>query len=361
MDLNRYNRQILLTDFGAESQKKMFGTKVLVIGVGGLGCPALQVLVSAGIGHIGLVDFDVVDFHNLHRQFLFDESSVGLPKVVVAQKKLKQLNSEVEINVFNETIDVKNAFSIIKDYDIVMDCTDNFSTRYLVNDACYILNKPLVYGALYRYEGQVALFNVLSEGMITNYRDLFPKAPHPDEVPNCNIAGVLPTLSAIIGTFQANEVIKYIIGSKECLIHKLLIFNIRNYQQMILSYRENENKEFPKDEPEFERFDYLTFCGINSTENVYSEQELKDFLSKENSVLIDVRESDEYPKLNYDRVIEIPLSILEDQLHQLEKFDKICFVCVSGTRSLKALEIAKKQFPSKELKNLEKGIKTIGL
>ena len=204
----RYLRQIQL--FGKENQRKLSESKVLIIGIGGLGCPVLEILASVGIGRIGIVDSDKVDFHNLHRQFLYDENSVGQPKVEVAKNRIKNRNSEIIIDTYYQEVNQKNIFQLIDNYDIIVDCTDNFNTRYLVNDACFIRQKPLVYGAIYHYEGQISVFNVSKNGKITNYRDLFPNPPRRDEVPNCNEAGVLPTISAIIGNFQANEVIKLI-------------------------------------------------------------------------------------------------------------------------------------------------------
>ncbi len=356
MAMERYNRQMLLPDFGAASQQKLAGMKVLVVGVGGLGCPALQVLAAAGVGHIGLADPDLVALHNLHRQFLFDESSVGLPKVAEAQKKLAKLNSQVALEVFHHRIDTTNAFPIISRYDMVMDCTDDFVTRYLLSDACSILDKPLVYGALYRYEGQVALFNVHRRGFRTNYRDLFPRPPGPGEVPDCNQAGVLPTLSALIGTMMANEVIKYSIGAEGCLIHKVLVFNSRNYQGLALSYKEAPDKEFPKDQAEFQNFDYRAFCGRPPAGAIGSRAELKAFLSQENAVLVDVREQEEHPKWAGEQVIAIPFSALEEQSCRLEGFDQLCFACTSGIRSAKAVALMGKTFPAKVLRSLEGGI-----
>lgn len=361
MDTERYNRQMLLPGFGAASQQKLFAAKVLVVGVGGLGCPALQVLAAAGIGGIGLADPDLVALDNLHRQFLFDESSVGLPKAVQAKKKLEQLNSQAVITAFQQRIDAANAFELISQYDIVMDCTDNFTTRYLLNDACCILGKPLVYGALHRYEGQVALFNVYHKGMKTNYRDLFPRAPHPGEVPDCSQAGVLPTLSALIGTMMANEVIKYSIGAAGCLVHKVLIFDSRNYQQLVLSYTENKNKECPKDESEFQKFDYRAFCGMQQVGTIGSAQELKAFLSREHAVLVDLREQEESPAEAIENRIAIPFSVLEQQSYRLAVFDHLCFACTSGTRSAKAVEMLREQFPSKELRSLEGGFGSVRL
>jgi len=196
MNIDRYSRQIMLRDFGMAAQEKLANSSVLVVGAGGLGCPVLQVLVSSGVGVIGIADSDKVDFHNLHRQFLYDEQDVGTPKAVAALERLNRMNSDTEIVAFQEMVTTQNVFSIIHNFDVIVDCTDNFTARYLLNDACFLLKKPLVYGSIFRHEGQVAVFNVEKENKITNYRDLFPGPPSPNEVPNCNKAGVLPSHSS---------------------------------------------------------------------------------------------------------------------------------------------------------------------
>ena len=359
MNLERYNRQIILPDFGISSQDKLLNSSVLVVGSGGLGCPALQILVSSGIGKIGIVDFDVVEIQNLHRQFLFDEKDIGFPKVIVAEKHLKNRNSETEIEIFNEKITTKNVIHLIENYDVIADCTDNFATRYLLNDACYLMKKPLVYASLFRDEGQVSVFNVEKEDQMTNYRDLFPVPPNQSEVPNCNEAGVLPTHSAVIGTFQANEVIKLLSGSAETLIHQLLIFNTKNYQSMKIKFNENQEKAGPKTIEEFQNFDYEEFCNLNKNDEINSFSELQLFLNHDKSILIDVREEDEQPKISAMKILELPFGTLEENLERLNGYTSICFVCVSGIRSQKAVKLLKSHFPDKEIKHFKSGIKSI--
>ena len=359
MNLERYNRQIILPDFGISSQDKLLNSSVLVVGSGGLGCPALQVLVSSGIGKIGIVDFDVVEIQNLHRQFLFDEKDIGFPKVIVAEKHLKNRNSEAEIEIFNERITTGNVIHLIENYDIIVDCTDNFTTRYLLNDACFLMKKPLVYASIFRDEGQVSVFNVEKENQVTNYRDLFPIPPNQNEVPTCNEAGVLPSHSAVIGTFQANEVIKLITGSPETLIHQLLIFNTKNYQSLTIKFNENQEKAGPKTIEEFQNFDYEEFCNLNKNDEINSFSELQLFLNQEDSILIDVREADEQPRILSLKILEFPLVSLEENLNQFNSYKNICFVCASGIRSKKALEIAKNHFPEKEIKHFPAGAKSI--
>jgi adenylyltransferase/sulfurtransferase len=236
MNYDRYNRQIILPNFGTEAQEKLSQAKVLVVGAGGLGCPVLQFLTAAGVGNLGIVDFDTVTISNLQRQILFDESSAGRNKAIAAKEKLQQLNSEITITAFPEKITPQNALNLLENYDIAVGCTDNFQSRYLLNDACCSLDKPLVYGAIYQYEGQVSVFNVEQEGIKTNYRDLFPQLPRPENTPNPNQLGVLGTLTGIIGTLQAQEVIKLITGIGDVLAGKLLMFNILTYQIRIMKY-----------------------------------------------------------------------------------------------------------------------------
>lgn len=360
MNVKRYNRQITLPDFGISAQEKLSKSSVLVVGAGGLGCPVLQILVSTGVGVVGVADFDTIALENLHRQFLYREKDVGMPKVIAAVENLTKINSEVEIVAFPEMITTKNVLSIIHNFDVVVDCTDNFATRYLLNDACYLVKKPLVYASIFQHEGQVSVFNVEKENQITNYRDLFPIPPHQSEVPNCNEAGVLPTHSAVMGTFQANEVIKLLIGSPETLIHQLLIFNTKNYESTKIKFNEYKDKLGPNSIAEFQKFNYNEFC-TNFDHNIASEEELRLFLNQNNSVLIDVREADEQPKISFTEILEIPLSLLEQKMGELQSYTSICFICASGIRSQKALELTKKYFPTKVVKHFPSGITLINL
>lgn len=358
MNLKRYNRQIILPDFGVSAQEKISNSSVLVVGAGGLGCPVLQILVSMGVGVVGIADFDTIALENLHRQSLYSEQDVGLPKVITAVEHLSKINSEIEIIAFQEIITSKNVLSIIHNFDVVVDCTDNFATRYLLNDACYLMKKPLVYASIFQNEGQVSVFNVEKDNQITNYRDLFPIPPNQNEVPNCNEAGVLPAHSAVIGTFQANEVIKLLVDSPESLIHQLLIFNTKNYESMKINFKENKEKSGPKTIEEFLKFNYNEFC-TSFDGSIMSHQELQLFLNQNSCILIDVRERDEQPKITLAKTLEIPLSSLEQNLNKLNCYTSICFVCASGIRSQQALKLVKNHFPDKEIKYLKSGIKAI--
>ena len=235
--LIRYQRQITLAEFGSQAQEKLAKAKVLVIGAGGLGCPALQYLVAAGVGYIGIADFDTVHLSNLHRQILFGQEDIGKKKVLVAKAKLIQLNDLVQIETYDLQWQQEHCIQYFPLYDVIIDATDNFSSRYLINDACVLLSKPLAFGAVNKFEGQVAVFNSSNESC--NYRDLFPTPPNNDEVANCAIAGVLGILPGVIGSMQATEVIKLITGIGVTLENQLLNYNALN--QTIYTIRLTKN------------------------------------------------------------------------------------------------------------------------
>ncbi len=356
MDASRYSRQMQLPDFGIQEQQQLFRSSVLVIGAGGLGCPVLQILVSAGVGTMGIADFDTVALHNLHRQFLYDEQDIGKPKVIAAKEQLEKSNSQTEIQIFHEMITAGNALAIVQNFDVVVDCTDNFSTRYLINDICFLLKKPLVYGSVFRYEGQVAVFSLEKEGQITGYRDLFPVAPEPHEVPDCNEAGVLPPLTSVIGSFQAYEVIKILTASDDILVNRVLLFNLKNYQATVIKFKSVSDKACPKSLEEIRNFDYQVFCGADKSEEIHSLEELSRFLQQDNSVLVDVREPDENPEIPLKHVLKVPVSAIEQVMEGMQDFEHICFICASGVRSKKVLTQCKLQYPDKELKHIPKGI-----
>ncbi|MGM5629457.1 HesA/MoeB/ThiF family protein [Apibacter raozihei] len=360
MNLQRYNRQTILSGFGKNAQEKLFQSKVLVLGAGGLGCPVLQFLTAAGVGTLGIVDYDTVDISNLQRQILFDENDVGKLKTEAAKAKLQKMNSETEIRIHSEKLTSGNALSIFTPYQVIVDCTDNFQVRYLANDLSRLLNKPLVYGAIYQYEGQVSVFNIEKNGESTNYRDLFPTPPQPAEVPTCNEAGVLGTLSGIIGVVQANEVIKLLTGIGKPLVHKLWIMNILNYETRTIKYKKGDSNTSPETIEELLTTSYEELCGFFTPNNEIDDKEqLKSLLSKKNSVLVDVRNEDELPKIQEFDYTLIPLSVLEQQIEQLKSFDSIIFVCRLGMRSLRAVQIAKEKYPTKDIRHIKDGIETI--
>lgn len=231
-DFLRYNRQMMLPEIGDIGQDKIKQAKVLVIGAGGLGCPILQYLATAGVGTIGIVDFDLIEIHNLHRQILYTEDTIGQAKTLTAKAVVKKLNPLITVIPFEEKLTLENAINIIHDFDIVVDGSDNFRTRYLVNDTCVSLNKTLVYGSILKFEGQVAVFN---HNGSKNLRDLFPEMPNPKDVPNCNLNGVLGTLPGIIGTMMAHETLKLILNLPT-LNNELILYNTLNWDFTKLNF-----------------------------------------------------------------------------------------------------------------------------
>jgi len=296
---------------------------VLVIGAGGLGCPVLQYLVAAGVGEIGIADGDTVDISNLQRQVLYTEQEIGQQKVAVAAKKLSALNPHVKIKTFPLFIDDINALDLIRDYDIVVDGSDNFATRYLVNDACVMLNKPMVSGAIYKFEGQVSVFNY-NNG--PTYRCIFPEPPGADESPNCADIGVIASLPGIIGTIQANEVIKIITGIGEVLSGKLLVINTLNMDTHIFHFKLNEdNKKITQLKA------MQQMCDLPVTLVDYDE--LRKMMQTNNNVqLVDVREQAEHAAGNIGGV-NIPLSQIDEIFRLLDKANPVVVYCASGVRS----------------------------
>ena len=240
--MSRYNRHIILSDVGQQGQDKLSDAKVLVVGAGGLGCPVLQYLTAAGIGTLGIIDFDIVEESNLQRQILFGTESLGTNKAIAAKKRLEDLNPTINIEAITERLTSKNALSLFKEYDLIVDGTDNFATRYLVNDTAILTNKPFVYGAIYKFEGQVSVFNY-KDG--PSYRCLFPIPPKEGSVANCSEVGVLGVLPGIIGTMMANEVIKIILEFDQVLSGKLLCYNSRTAESSTLKINKNQS-EFDK-------------------------------------------------------------------------------------------------------------------
>ncbi|HXD94335.1 MAG TPA: molybdopterin-synthase adenylyltransferase MoeB [Bacteroidia bacterium] len=343
-ELKRYARHIILSEIGLEGQQKLKQAKVLVIGAGGLGCPVLQYLTAAGVGTIGVVDFDKVDDSNLQRQILYSTEDVGKPKAQIAKEKLTKQNPYINLIAHVTQVTSVNALEIISPYDIVVDGSDNFATRYLVNDACVMLNKILVFGSIFKFDGQVSVFNY-KDG--PTYRCLYPEPPAEGEVPNCAEIGVIGVLPGIIGTLQANEAIKIIVGVGEVLSGKLLMFNALTMQFDTFGISVNAaNKKVDK------LIDYEFFCG-NTLE--ISAVELKEKIkSKQDFQLLDVRELQEYKLKNIGGIL-IPLNELATNLDKLSKEKELVVHCASGVRSKKAISILKKNGFTK-VYNLKNGL-----
>jgi adenylyltransferase/sulfurtransferase len=343
-ELNRYNRHIILPQFGIEGQQKLKAAKVLVVGSGGLGSPLLLYLAAAGIGTIGIIDFDVVDEGNLQRQVLFNNNDLKKPKAIQAAEKIKALNPYIHVAVYNDKITSANAMGIIKDYDIVADGTDNFPTRYLVNDACVLSGKPYVYGSVFQFEGQLSLFNYKNANGEAgpNYRDLYPTPPPPELIPDCASGGVLGVLPGIIGSMQALEVIKAITGIGENLSEKFLVFDALAATSKTFTIRRTADNPLNGKNPTITSLiDYDAFCNIKSNDNIkqITAEELFYLQSSgEDFQLIDVREPNEYAAYNIGGEL-ISLKDVLENIGKINRNKKVVIHCQSGSRSAQAINL----------------------
>jgi adenylyltransferase/sulfurtransferase len=347
----RYQRQIILKEFGKEGQQKLLEAKVLIIGAGGLGCPVLQYLAAAGVGTIGIVDDDVIEMNNLHRQVLYSVNDIGLSKAETAAQVLRKMNPEIKVISYTERLTTQNALRIIDEFEIVIDGTDNFSTRYMINDACVLLNKPLVYGAISQFEGQISILNYrLNENNeAVNYRDIFPIPPKEDETLNCAEAGVLGVLPGIIGSMMANETIKLITGLGEPLTNQLLTYNALNNQvcQFSVSARKETRSLIPKDETEFLKTDYVWLCSSAGSQIEIDTDTFNSLIENKEVDIIDVREPHELPEINEFSNIKIPLALLENNT-SLVKSETVIAFCQTGKRSLLAARVLSGIFGDKK-------------
>lgn len=340
----QYSRHLILDKIGEAGQLKLKQAKVLVIGAGGLGCPVLQYLTAAGVGTIGIIDHDVIDQSNLQRQILYTINDVGLYKAKTAAKRLSKLNPFVNFNIYNTKLTQENAIALFNNYDIIVDGSDNFSTRYLTSDAAVITNKPLVYGAIFKFEGQVSVFNYLGSA---TYRCLYPTPPRPEDAPNCSEIGVLGVLPGIIGSFQANETIKIICGLGAVLSNKLLLFNALNMSQQILGFEKDENIKITALEK-----DYNLFCGINNAEEITLDEFNK---NKSRYNLLDVREQNEREEYHIGGQ-HIPLKEIPIRCMEIDTSLPVIVYCKSGKRSARAISILKTEFKSAHFYSLKNGL-----
>ncbi|AOY79456.1 MULTISPECIES: molybdopterin-synthase adenylyltransferase MoeB [Moorena] len=349
-EYERYSRHLILPEVGLEGQKRLKAASVLCIGSGGLGSPLLLYLAAAGIGNLGLVDFDVVDSSNLQRQVIHGTSWVGKPKIQSAKERILEINPHCQVDLYETLLNSENALEIMAPYDIIVDGTDNFPTRYLVNDACVLLNKPNVYGSIFRFEGQATVFNY--EGG-PNYRDLFPEPPPPGMVPSCAEGGVLGILPGIIGVIQATETVKIILGKGDTLSGRLLLYNSLNMTFRELKLRPNPER------PVIEKLiDYQQFCGIPQAQEEEAKrqmdikemnvQELKELMESgaDDFVLIDVRNPHEYDIAKISGSVLVPLPDIEQgsgvaKVKELVNGHRLIAHCKKGGRSAKALGILK--------------------
>lgn len=324
----RYSRQIALSEIGEAGQLKLQNARVLVIGAGGLGCPVLQNLAAAGVGTIGIVDGDVVDETNLHRQLLYTLNDCGKSKVEVAKSAILKLNPEIKVNMFAEFFSTQNAFDIVKDYEIIVDCTDAIAVRYLINDVAVVKKIPVVYASIYKFEGQVSVFNYKNG---TSYRCLFPEQESLNSVPNCVESGVLGVLPNTLGTLQATEVLKMILEIGEVLSGRLWIYDALYFQTQIIDFTRN---------PKAIEKGFINGSKLLHHKKTNENLSPEAFLEKCNQlgmIVLDVRESDEMPEFKGKNVIKIPLSELEEYSKKLDKNQEIVVFCQTGQRSLSAM------------------------
>ena len=360
-EILRYSRHLIMPEVGMDGQLKLKNAKVLLIGTGGLGAPLGLYLTAAGVGKVGLVDFDVVDFTNLQRQVTFGSSDVGKPKTEAARARLSNLNPDVEIATYETKLTSENALELFKGYDIIVDGTDNFPTRYLVNDACLLLGKPNVYGSIFRFEGQVTVFG-MPDGPC--YRCLYPEPPPPGLVPSCAEGGVLGVLPGIIGSLQAMETIKLILGRGDSLVGRLLLFDALALKFRELKLRKNANCPMCSSNRTIHKLiDYNEFCGMRGEEEPevdlhvpeMTPRELKARLDNGDDLFIlDVREPHEYQICNLKGHL-IPLGELPRRVHELDSSHEIVAHCRSGKRSAEAVDFLRKA-GFRKIHNLRGGI-----
>jgi len=362
-EILRYSRHLIMPEVGMAGQEKLKAASILLIGAGGLGSPLAMYLSAAGVGKLGIVDFDVVDHSNLHRQVIHATANVGIPKVESAKQRISQINPNVEVVTYNHPINRDNVLGILKDYDIVIDGTDNFPTRYLVNDAAVMLGKANIYGSIFRFDGQVTVFDPKRGGPC--YRCLYPEPPPPGMVPSCTEGGVLGVLPGTVGLLQATEAIKLIIGNGKPLIGRLLLFNALDMTFRELKVRKDPACPLCGEHPTItELIDYDQFCGMGrGNEEAYESAgaeidaiTLKEWQdAKKKFALIDVREPQEFEIAAIPGAKLIPLSQLAARVSELDTADEIVLQCHHGSRSARA-QAALAKFGFKKTYNLAGGI-----
>ena len=341
----RYSRHIILPEIGMEGQLRLKNSSILVIGAGGLGCPVLQYLGAAGIGKIGIVDFDTVDASNLHRQILFTTNDIGKSKAEVAKERLLANNPFIEVETYIQRLDKDNALETLKNYDIVVDGSDNFATRYLVNDACVILDKPLVFGAIYKFEGQLSVFNYKGG---PSYRCLFPEQPEASSIPTCSQIGVMGVLPGIVGSMQANEAIKVVLGREDTLSGRFLNIDIlsNNFMELNIS-RQDSNFEMT------ELGNYEEAC-VDDVVSEISVDELNESYSE--YFVIDIRSQEEREFCELQDSVSIQKEDLDEKVAELPRNKKIVVYCHFGKQSKEVVTILQDKYGFNQVFNLSGGI-----
>ncbi len=360
-EIRRYSRHLILPEFGMEGQRKLKQGSVLLIGTGGLGSPLALYLAAAGVGHIGLVDFDIVDESNLQRQIIHGTSTLGVRKTESAKMRLRDLNPHIDIATYETQITSENAFDLMRPYDVIVDGTDNFPTRYLTNDACVMLGKPNVYGSIFRFEGQATVFSPKHGGPC--YRCLYPEPPPPGLVPSCAEGGVLGVLPGVIGTIQATEAIKLLTGIGEPLIGRLLLYDALALRFRELKLRRNPDCPVCGDHPTVtELIDYQQFCGI-SPEEAHRDStieitpiEAAEWLQSDHPpFLLDVREANEWEICRLPGAVRISVNELAERMNELDSAVEMVVYCRSGVRSARAVDLLR-QAGFRKVKNMAGGI-----
>ena len=357
-EIQRYSRHLILEEVGMAGQEKLKDSAVLCVGTGGLGSPLLLYLAAAGVGRIGIVDFDIVDASNLQRQVIHGTGTVGKKKVESAKERILDINPHIQVDLYDVALTSENAIALFEQYDVIVDGTDNFPTRYLVNDACVLTGKPNVYGSIFKFEGQATVFNY---GDGPNYRDLYPEPPPPGLVPSCAEGGVLGILPGVIGCIQATETIKILLGTGTTLSGRLLTYDALN-----MRFKEFKLRRDPEAKPITELIDYQHFCGVPANDhekeqvqddvNDISAPQLVERLKTNHLQLIDVREPHEWDICRIDGATLIPLGQIENRISELDQGQEVIVYCKMGGRSKKAYNLLKdKGFT--DLRNLKGGIR----
>lgn len=358
-ELTRYSRHIILPNVGKEGQQRLKNSRVLIVGAGALGSPVGMYLAAAGVGTIGIVDFDIVDETNLQRQIIHGTSDIGKAKIESAKRSLEEINPNINIVVFNAKLTSENAINILKDFDIVSDGTDNFPTRYLINDACVFLKKPYVYGSIFRFDGQVSVFDS-KKGPC--YRCLSPVPPPPFMVPSCGEGGVFGVLPGVIGTIQATEIIKHILQIGDLLLGKLLLFDALKLKFQEIKLSKNENCPVCGANPSIiNLIDYDDFCGLKNVSIDKTRQinaiKLKQMLDEQENInIIDIRDYNEFSISSIKTSINIPAFYLERRIKDIDMSKKTIFVCKVGTRSFRIIKTLENAGIKGDFYNLEGGI-----
>lgn len=361
-EIERYNKHLMLREIGVKGQKRIIAAKVLIAGLGSLGAPVVQYLAAAGVGTIGIADFDEVSLENLQSQVIHGTRDVHRPKTASAKDSIKAINPKVKIEIISEKLDSDNIAGIIEDYDIVVDCTDNYKSRYLINDACVLSGKPVVFGAMYQFEGQVSVFDAKSGPC---FRCQFPSPPPAGIVPSCASGGVISSLPGIVGSTQANEVLKLIIGGGESLIGKMLVVDTWNIHTSTVDVHKNTKCPICGTEPsilEIEDFDYDDFCGLKEdadeipVEGVEPEELIARIEKGEQLTIVDVREPHERAVHRFPNAIVIPIGQLARRQKELSPDVDTVFICREGKRSILAINTLREAGYKGPMYNLKGGI-----